>query len=397
MSRADVTGNAVACFNGKQAFFRGVSEMTNRNSCKKNLGMAGVICALSYAGTSQAINQGEPGEAVLVPYALYDSVNGVNTMVGLTIPSTLGIDPNQTERGGGDFTGSGFTSAPQEGATNCDLNGAPDNTGATGAIDWWFFDATGAIQAQGQMYTGCDDFVAFDWGSKVNSSGIGALDGMPGFLIFGNDSATFGSFDPYFAIYADAMIIRGTWESAAYIPTLPMANIGNSLPLRQGYTEIVYTGGQPSSYSPLTSGMGLDNDDGAANDTVYFDTRYFLDPILNASTEIVVWLDQNCRGGADGCDRQHVPVRTYDTDRSYLAGEFNLSKMLNVVDPSTLARPGNALSGFVRVAMPEVSDSNAAGREGPDHAGVAFSLIRFSSPGNAQQAQTTLAHERGVK
>jgi hypothetical protein len=44
--------------------------MTNRNSCKKNLGMAGVICALSHAGPSQAINQGEPGEAVLVPYAL---------------------------------------------------------------------------------------------------------------------------------------------------------------------------------------------------------------------------------------------------------------------------------------------------------------------------------------
>jgi hypothetical protein len=365
---------------------------------KKGLITASVIiCGLSYAGLSQAINQGEPGEAVLVPYAVYDSVNAVNTLVGLTIPSTLGIDPNQTERGGGDFTGSGFTSAPQEGATDCDLVGAPDMTGATGTIDWWFFNATGAIQAQGQLSTGCDDFVAFDWGSQVKSSGMSALDGMSGFLIFGNDSATFGTFDPYFGIYADAMIIRGNWQSAAYIPTLPMANIGNSPPLRQGYTEIVYTSGQPVMYSPLSSGMGLDNDDGAANDTVYFDTRYFLDPILNASTQIVVWLDQNCRGGADGCDRRHVPVRIYDTDRNWMVGEFNLSQMLNVIDPSALARPGNALSGFVRVGLPEVSDSNAMGREGPDHAGVAFSLLRFSTAGNAEQVQTTLAHERGVK
>jgi hypothetical protein len=65
--------------------------------------------------------------------------------------------------------------------------------------------------------------------------------------------------------------------------------------------------------------------------------------------------------------------------------------------PSTLARPSNASSEFVRVAMPEISDSNAAGSEGPDHAGVAFSLIQFSTPGNAQQVQTALAHDRGVK
>ena len=252
--------------------------MTIPSVRKKTLIMASVICALSYAGTSQAISQAEPGEAVLVPYVVYDSANNVNTLVGLTIPSTLGDDPNQTERGGGDYTGPGFTSAPQENATDCDLVGAPNNTGATGTIDWWFFNATGIIQAQGQMNTGCDDFVPFDWGSAVQSSGMSALDGMSGFLVFGNDSATFGAFDPAFGIYGDAAIIRGNWESAAYIPVLPMANLGNTPPLRQGFAEIVYTGGQPTNYSPLTSGMGLDNDDGAANDTVFFDMRYFLDP-----------------------------------------------------------------------------------------------------------------------
>lgn len=371
--------------------------MTTHRFTKKTLITASVISAISYAGVSQAIVQGEPGEAVLVPYALYDSTNHVNTLVGLTIPNTQGIDPNQIERGGGDFTGAGFTTSAQENGTDCDLVGAPDNTGETGSISWWFFDATGIIQHEGAMPTGCDDFVPFDWGSRVQSSGIGSLDGMQGFLIFGNTSATTGAFDPEFGMYADVALIRGNWESAAYIPALPMSNVSNTTPLLQGSREIVYTGGEPTSFSPLSSGMGLDNDDGATNDTMRFDMRYFLDPSLNGSTQMVVWLDQNCRGGADGCDRRHVPVTTFDTNRAHVAGELNLSKMLNVLDPSTLARPSSATSGFVRVEMPEISDSNAAGHEGPDHAGVAFSLINFSTPGNAQQVQTALAHERGVK
>jgi len=371
--------------------------MTINKFRNKKLLIASFVCALSYAGTSQAIVQGEPGEAWLVPYVLFDSVNQVNTLIGITIPNTLGTDPNQVERGGVSFPGSGFTTAVQENSTDCDLVGAPNNTGETGSISWWFFDATGNIQHEDTMPTGCDAFVALDWGSKVRTSGIGALDGMRGFLVIGNTSATFGSFDPQFGIYADTMLIRGNWESAAYIPGLPMTNQGNTPPLLQGVREIVYTGGQPTSFSPLTSGMALDNDDGAINDTVRFDMRYFLDPSLNASTELEVWLDKNCRGGADGCDRRSVPVNTFDTNRNSLAGQLDLGKMLNVIDPTTLARPSNATSGFVRVAMPETSDSNAAENQGPDHAGVAFSLMRFSTAGNAQQVQTILGHERGVK
>jgi hypothetical protein len=371
--------------------------MTIPNFGKKNLIATSIICMLGYAGATLAISQGEPGEALLVPYVVYDSVDNINTLIGLTVPSTLGLDPNQTERGGSANAGTGFATAPQENSTDCDLPGAPNNTEETGNISWWFFDTTGIIQYEGVMPTGCDDFVPFDWGTEVGSSGINALDGMSGFLIFGNTSATFGTFDPAFGLYGDAAVIHGNWESAAYIPVLPLANSGNTTPLRQGVREIVYTGGQPISFSPLTSGVGLDNDDGAADDTVSFDMRYFLDPSLSGATELVVWMDQNCRGGADGCDRRHVPVNTFDTDRNSLASELDLGKMLNVIDASTLARPSSASSGFVRVAMPEISDSNAAGSEGPDHAGVAFSLIQFSTPGNAQQVQTALAHERGVK
>jgi hypothetical protein len=87
--------------------------------------------------------------------------------------------------------------------------------------------------------------------------------------------------------------------------------------------------------------MGLDNDDGAADDTVSFDMRYFLDPSLSGATELVVWLDQNCRGGADGCDRRHVPVNTFDTDRNSLAGELNLNEMFNVIDASTRVQPAS--------------------------------------------------------
>jgi hypothetical protein len=55
------------------------------------------------------------------------------------------------------------------------LAGAPNDTGETGDISWWFFDTTGAIQYEGSMSTGCDDFVPFDWGTEAGSSGINAF------------------------------------------------------------------------------------------------------------------------------------------------------------------------------------------------------------------------------
>lgn len=367
--------------------------MSSRKNC---LIITGALCAAGYAGSTLAISQAEPGEALLIPYVLYDSSKNINTLTGITVPSTLGNDPTQIEIGNVANSGSGFTTARQEGATDCDLTGAPDNTGETGVISWWFFDDVGALLHKGTLFTGCDDFVALDWGSEVNSSGISTLNGKLGYMILANNVATSGSNSPLFAMYADTIVIRGNWQSAAYIPPLPMTDNGGNLGPRQGFNEIVYTGGEPTAYAPLTSGMALDNDDGAANDTVRFDMRYFLDPSLNGSTELVVWLNKNCRGGADGCDRRNVSVTTFDTNRASVAGVINLSKILNVIDPSTLARPNNALSGFVRVQMSEASDNNTAGFEGPDHAGVGFSLIRFSTPGNSQQVQTILADRKSV-
>ena len=375
---------------------------------KRELIIACTLCAASYMGAAQAISQAEPGEALLIPYVLYDSSKNINTLTGITIPSTLGNDPTQIEIGGnannGEIviggtanSGEGFSTASDLGASNCRLNGAPDNTSETGVISWWFYDEVGSLQHKGTLFTGCDDFVALDWGSVVNSSGLPALNGKLGYLVLANNVATSGSRQPDFAMYADTVVIRGNWQSAAYIPTLPITdNDGNFGPL-QGANEIVYTGGEPTAYAPLTSGMALDNDDGSTSATVRFDMRYFLDPSLNGSTELVVWLGQNCRGGADNCDRRNVPVTTFDTNRASVAGVMNLSKILNVIDPSTLARPNNALSGFVRVQMPELSDNNTTGFKGPDHAGVGLALIRFSTPGNSEQVQTILAHERGVK
>jgi hypothetical protein len=362
------------------------------------IALAVVLCLAGYAASVQAISQGEPGEALLVPYVLYDSTNQINTMIGITVPSTLGTDPTQIERDNTAYPWPGFTTAYDEEDSDCDLTGAPDSTLATGTISWWFFNDIGTIQHEGVINTGCDDFVPIDWGAVVNASIIPALDGMLGFMLIANNAATTGTDDPEFTMYADVAVVRGNWQSAAFIPVVPMPDSPTNDGPLQGVNEIVYTGGQPSSYSPLTGGMGLDNDDGTADDTVRFDMRYFLGVSgLNGTTEMVVWLDQNCRGGADGCDRSSVPVEVFDTDRSSVAQTMDLGKMLNVIDPSTLARPSNADEGFVRVRMPEVSDSTVAGDEGPDHAGVAFSLIRFSTPGNAQQVQTALAHERGVK
>lgn len=133
-----------------------------------------------------------PGEAVLIPYMLYDSSKGINTLTGITIPSTLGTDPSQIEIGGAANGAVGFTTAGDEAAGDCSLTGAPNNTSETGVISWWFFDDVGNLQHKGTLFTGCDDFVALDWGSVVNSSGIPSLNGKLGYLVLANNVATSG-------------------------------------------------------------------------------------------------------------------------------------------------------------------------------------------------------------
>ncbi len=190
-------------------------------------------------------------------------------------------------------------------------------------------------------------------------------------------------------------IIQGNWESAAFVPVAPLTDSTDGPSLQQGVDEVRYTGNVPSSYSPLTAGIPLDNGDGDTLDTARFDLRYFIDPSLAAATKLVVWLDRNCRGGGDGCNRSATSVQVFDTERNKTPGAL-VSKMLNVinVESSCLSRPGGATSGFVLVDLPEVADD---GSGAPTTAGIAFSLIGFSTPGNAQQLQTALAHERGVK
>jgi hypothetical protein len=343
--------------------------------------------------SAHAITLGEPGEALLVPLVIYDSAQQVNTLVGITVPLELGKDPVQEEQADGDFTGSGYTTAAQEGATVCDL---ADPTVASGVIHWYFFNDVGALQAQNTLTTGCDDFVAFDWGATVQSAHLAGVDGQYGFLVFVNQAATDGSNGAEFAMYGDAAIIQGTWESAAFVPVAPLTDSTDGTSLQQGVDEVRYTGNVPSSYSPLTAGIPLDNGNGSTSETARFDLRYFIDPLLAATTQLVVWLDRNCRGGGDGCNRSATSVQVFDTERNKTPSALDLSKMLNVIDvgSSGLPRPGSATSGFVLVDLPEVADN---GSGAPSTAGVAFSLIGFSTPGNAQQLQTALAHERGVK
>ncbi len=365
----------------------------------KQIALSAALCASGVVGTAQAISQGEPGEALLIPYVHYDSSDSsavINTLIGITVPLELGESPVQHEINDKLKGESGFTTVNNEESGPCDLT---DPTLDTETIHWWFFNDTGTVQHNGTLNTGCDDWAALDWRTVVEASGNSALDGMLGYMVIANHGASDGS-SPEYAMYADVILIKGNWGTAAYLPAVPMTDEDDGQDYRQGIDEVQYTGGVPTSYSPLTAGMGLDDDDGStSNDAAVFNMRYFLDPSLSGSTEMVVWLDQNCRGGADGCDRRNVTVTTLDTSRTSVAGTVDLSKMLNVVDPATLARPGNATSGYIIVSMPEASDSMAAGRGGPDHAGVAFSLIHFtaSDAGSKEQIQSILAHEQGVE
>ena len=60
--------------------------------------IAGAMFAASYAGSCRP--SARPNlEAILIPYMLYDSAKGINTLTGITIPSTLGNDPPDRDRG----------------------------------------------------------------------------------------------------------------------------------------------------------------------------------------------------------------------------------------------------------------------------------------------------------
>ncbi len=124
----------------------------------------------------------------------------------------------------------------------------------------------------------CNDFVPFDWGAIAASINPALTDGVTGYLVFTQDNLG-GPNSPanLFSMFGDAAIIQGDWESAAFVPVVPLNDTADT-GTTASYTDNVHYGPGhiPSQVSPLVAGMQLDDGSGNVNETVQWNMRYFL-------------------------------------------------------------------------------------------------------------------------
>lgn len=410
----------------------------NKFPLKKLTIATAVSVALGGVGALRAAEVGIPGNAILVPYAEYSTTNSTNTLVGITVPYQ---EHGTIQRTGLIQAGITANAGPLVGTT-CNLlpyNPVNSTAPVSAGMHWYFFDATSVHQADGNLAATQEDFVPFDWRAKATASAAiqAKTDGVKGYLIFANNAAIGGGPTNWAdaCYFADAIYIRGVWESAAYIPTLALSdtvdapNKGISI-----VDNITYSGDEPRHYSPVLSGMLVQNGNGVS-ELVHWDMRYFLpqtgEPV--GETDLVVWFPFN---GHTGQSRVNIPIDVWDTGENSGSTNIDLPKELNVVDAATVgwtdwlrsgtpptgiqglpAQPGATLEGesqgFITFDMPELrpadewSSSTGFGPcPSPSNcfrvdtstpfSGSTFSLIGLLSTGNASQVQTILGHERGI-
>jgi len=355
----------------------------------RKLAVAAAI-GLAGSGAAQAVVLGEPGEGLLVPYVIYDTARQLNTLVGITTAAEIGVAANVRGL---------FAPVPYPTAWNATLN-VPVGPSYT-ALHWFFFDDRSVHLLDNDFPVTGDDWHGLDWGAIVQAQPAAVqalLDGQLGYLVIADERARDGVTASDVALYGDAAVIAGNWQSAAFVPVIPLAD-DPDIPGVGPHTapgvsdDIIWgPGGIPAAVSPVTAGTPRD-DDGAGGTVVRFDLRYFLDPALNGTTNLVFWNDANEAAFAA------LPIEVFDTEENNGSFQVDFSNEVNEVDASTLAwtthasAEGHVNSGFVRIDLPHTVGAGVFG--GPETAFVAFSLIGFGTAANTVQVQTALAHERG--
>jgi len=369
----------------------------------KKVGIAAAVtAALGATGAAQALTLGEPGEALLLPYALCDRAAGhsVDTLIGITVPARLGMDPTPVGKVLSNTGTQGFSTAPRVSGYN-----AGSGIAASGStnIHWYFYDDRSTPVIDGRVPATPEDYVPFDWCSKIDEAGAERVaEGVRGYLVFANDPET--ASNAGFAMYGDAALVQGNWESAAYLPVVPMAaSPGETVPIAACVNEITRSSSQnfPEDVRPLCAGIPLDNND-TNDDAAVIAVRYFMDPALNGSTDMVFWFDNN--EGVRSRSKMHIEV--YDTEEQHSSATIDLPNELNVVTldgvdpahtlPGTRHTAGDGMVNQGHIWLQFQENPRNELFVGPQHAAVAFSLIHFGTGTNANQVQTALAQERGI-
>jgi hypothetical protein len=312
------------------------------NTFKRVTVSAGLLAAL--AGTSlpsQAIIQSVPGEAYLVPFVLYDSQLGINTLIQVKTPGSVGFD-----------TIPRFFTAPNTTPTNANVSPVRDPDlgaigGYTSGLKIYVFDSKSKEVLDTDIPTSPDALTLINYGDLVQRK-LQALDGTKAYMIITNNKELFdgGAGADWrsaarFSMIADAFMVwdTGLGPVDAFIPTFAMSDgddevLGSSV--SRANNVVHSSDGSIVDASPLTTGMRTSRDNGVAGEYMLFDlvmsNRF-------APTLHVVWMDQNI-----GQDLQGLVFN--DRERS-CSQSLPIPNELNVIWSSLPALQPGAGNGLV--------------------------------------------------
>ncbi len=353
---------------------------------------------LTFSSTqTSAIFQGVAGEALLVPFVLYDDTHQINTTVEIIVPSKVGtaMIPNE-------FTAPHTTPMTTELPRSTPLN-----------VRYAFYDRIGRHRLDAWLPALPDQILSLNWGSIINTFGLrDRLNGEPGYLVIQPEAGWAGE-QADFALSGDASLSFSS--RLANIPVFALSNGADSgVESEQPSLGNEVVTPRPSiRVAPLASGVrtGIVDEDPrtVTSFDLYFGKRratilpIFPGPIWwilpTQPTLLIVWNDRN-KTGRD----VDVHFNVYDDEANECADRRPLPNQLEIfwigppgaptwspdyITTETLCTPLPSspfvffppLSGFVRFFLLSPQQ---------DAASVAFSII-FSGT----QTKTILAHERG--
>ncbi len=304
--------------------------MTNFRKTVAASSVAASLAALS--GPASALIEGSAGEALLVPFALYDSgqdapvfIPEINTLVEVTVPAQVGFD-----------TIPAFFTAPNSTPTNANDSLLPNEPALglrgdfTAGVHLYAFNARSVEVFNTEIPTSPDDFIMINWGDfVVNNAPF--LDGEKVYLVITNEKTdpTYYPFgwldDARFAMMGDAFMVwnpvPGIGLIDTKIPVLPMSDGANEfgdVPTTQD-NVVFNSDGSIAAVSPLASGMRTNLSNGVAGDFTLFDltmsNRF-------APTLHVIWVDDNIG--------QTVTQFVFDDDEQQCSQPIPITNELNV-------------------------------------------------------------------
>ncbi len=357
---------------------------------------AAVAAALGASGAAHAINIGEPGDALLIPFVYGNTTTQVNTMIGVTVIGTTQSNVSEFDT--------------ISGVSKKYCSGAGGNTDKA-ALHWYFFSIDSIHLADGKIPASCEDFVRIDWNFLI-SQNYPSVQNVPGYLVIA-DNAKYTSgdvADSGVILYGSTYYVQGNWMSEAFIPVIPLYDpkadtVGD---------EVTYDGIIVSDVNPVRAGMDLAS---ASGETARFSLRYFVPTTseISGNTRFVLWFPDN---EVSGGSRYNQDIVVYDADETGRSTRTSIPYELNILSVSPTAKTDSLITGVITDGLVNTNTDNAGitaigpavntgfvvfdvndfeGTTGSARGGVAFSLVGVGTDANTVQLQTDLAHERGVK